>query len=97
MTATFPNAIFVDVPVIPENSDLHQGLGVPSLPYGHIYHPTGKLVEELKISKKHFTHFAKVLKTYVDGQCDVDFDGNDQVFDPNCDATDKRRSQEALR
>lgn len=67
LATTFPNVVFVDVPVTPENANLHQGLGVPSLPYSHIYHPTGRLVEELKISKKHFPYFARKLKTYVDG------------------------------
>jgi thiol-disulfide isomerase/thioredoxin len=76
LAATFPDAIFVDVPVTPENANLHQGLGVPSLPYGHIYHPTGKLVEEVKISKKYFPDFAKVLKTYIDNECPVVYDDN---------------------
>jgi len=70
----YPNVIFVDVPVTPENANLHQGLAVPSLPYGHIYHPTGKLVEELKISKKHFVNFATILKSYVDEECSIEFD-----------------------
>lgn len=81
LAATFPDAIFVDVSVTPENANLHQGLGVPSLPFGHIYHPTGKLVEELKISRKHFPRFAAVLKSYVDGQCDIEFDEDDVVVD----------------
>ena len=46
-------------------------LGVTSLPFGHIYHPTGGLVEETKMSKKHFANFARVLKSYVNGLCDV--------------------------
>lgn len=62
----------MDVPVTPENANLHQGLGVPSLPFGHIYHPTGGLVEELKIAKKNFPKFARVLKYYLDGKCDVE-------------------------
>ena len=44
-----PGALFVDVPVTPANANLHQGLGVPSLPYGHIYQPGLGLVEELII------------------------------------------------
>ncbi len=72
----------MDVPVTPENANLHQGLGVPSLPYGHIYHPTGKLVEELKISKKHFTKFATILKTYVDEECGIEYDENDVLVKP---------------
>lgn len=33
-------------------------------------------MEEIKISKKHFARFAQVLKTYIDGKCDVsDYEG----------------------
>jgi hypothetical protein len=28
-------------------------------------------VEETKISKKHFARFAQVLKTYIDGKCEI--------------------------
>ena len=80
LASTFPNVIFVDVPVTPDNANLHQGLGVPSLPYSHIYHPTGRLVEELKISRKHFPFFAKTLKTYVDRECNVDYDDSNGVL-----------------
>jgi len=83
LASIFPNVVFVDVPVTPENANLHQGLGVPSLPYSHIYHPTGRLVEELKISKKHFKTFSKVLKTYVDEQCDVEYDDCGTVLKPS--------------
>ncbi len=83
----------MDVPVSPENANLHQGLGVPSLPFGHIYHPTGKLVEELKMSRKHFANFVKVLKSYTDGQCDVDYDENGEVFNPNLGASERRQHE----
>lgn len=72
LAATYTNAIFIDVPVTPENANLHQGLGVTSLPFGHIYHPTGGLVEETKMSKKHFANFARVLKSYANGLCNVE-------------------------
>jgi thiol-disulfide isomerase/thioredoxin len=62
---------FVQVPVIPETVMIHQGLGVPSVPYGHIYHPDVGLVEEMKMSKKHFAEFSKVLHHYVNGECDM--------------------------
>jgi thiol-disulfide isomerase/thioredoxin len=80
LATKFPNTLFVDIPVTPENANLHQGLGVPSLPYGHIYHPTGKLVEELKISRKYFPHFARTLMTYIEGRCKVDYDGDGVPF-----------------
>ena len=62
-----------------DNAVLHQGLGVPSLPFGHIYHPTAGLVEEVKINKQVFTTFERVLETYVKGYCDVTYqeDGDD--------------------
>jgi len=66
-----PNIKFVEVPVTDTNVELHQGLNVPSLPFAHIYHPTGGLVEEMKISKKFFRSFEDVVQSYVDGCCDV--------------------------
>jgi len=62
---------FVEVPLTKENAVLHTGLGVPSLPYGHIYHPTAGLVEEMKINKKMFAQFEEILDTYVQGYCSV--------------------------
>lgn len=49
---TFTEVQFVEVPVTETNANLHQGLGIPSLPYSHIYHPDGGLVQELKMTKK---------------------------------------------
>jgi len=66
-----PNIAFVDVPVTEKNIDLHQGLGVTSLPFGHIYHPQGGLVEELKMSKKHFPQFVEVFQSYVNDGCNI--------------------------
>ena len=64
---------FVECPVTEENSFLHDGLGVPSLPYGHIYHPEAGLVEEVSINKKVFKDFERVLQYYVDGEGDVEY------------------------
>lgn len=72
LALTFPDITFVDVPATTSNANLHQGLGVPSLPYGHIYHPTGGLVEELKMSRKYFPNFMQTLQTYIDGQCVIE-------------------------
>lgn len=80
LASKLPDVVFVDVPVTPENVDLHQGLRVPSLPYGHIYHPTGKLVEELKMSKKNFPYFARTLKTYIDGECQLKRDEDGELI-----------------
>jgi len=83
LASMYPNVVFADVPVTPDNVNLHQGLEVPSLPYSHIYHPMGKkLVEELKISKRFFPAFARTLKTYVDGACSIEYEENDIIITP---------------
>merc|ERR1711937_295368 len=64
MATKYPNVVFVDVPITAENTNLHQALGVPTLPYGHIYHPEGGLVEELRIVRKFFPAFAHKLDCY---------------------------------
>lgn len=73
----YPDINFVEVPVTDKNSELHQGLGVPSVPFGHIYHPDAGLVEELKLSKKYFAKFAHALKTYFDGSCYISDNSED--------------------
>ena len=55
-----------------ENANLHQGLDVPSLPYGHIYHPQAGLVEELKISRKYFRNLVRLVRWYDQGECKLD-------------------------
>ncbi|KAI2509546.1 thioredoxin [Fragilaria crotonensis] len=62
---------FVQVPVTRNNAVLHRGLGVPSVPYGHIYHKDGGLVEERKLNKKEFAEFENVLQEYVRGSCEA--------------------------
>lgn len=42
----FPHVQFVHVPVSHSNVQLHQGLGVKTLPSAHIYHPQAGLVED---------------------------------------------------
>mmetsp|Transcript_2477 Transcript_2477/g.3651 ORF Transcript_2477/g.3651 Transcript_2477/m.3651 type:complete len:223 (+) Transcript_2477:131-799(+) len=66
-----PKILFIDVPVTESNANLHQGLGVPSLPFGHIYTPEGGLVEESRITRPHFATFAKKLKSYISGRCEL--------------------------
>lgn len=61
-----PNVVFVDVPVTESNAALHQGLGVPSLPYGHIYHPQGGLIEEMKLTRNDMPLFREKLKAHTD-------------------------------
>jgi len=66
-----PEVSFVEVPVTEENADLHQGLGIPTLPFGHIYHPDAGLVEEMKIGRASFGKFAKTMSWYADGFCEL--------------------------
>jgi thiol-disulfide isomerase/thioredoxin len=72
---------FVEVPLTPDNAVLHQGLGVPSLPYGHIYHPEAGLVEERSMNKKRFGEFTEILQSYVTGECAIDWEENDEAAD----------------
>jgi thiol-disulfide isomerase/thioredoxin len=62
---------FVEVPLTKETAYLQEGLGVPSVPFAHIYHPDGGLVEEMKVSKPHFSKFSEKLNSYVVGSCDI--------------------------
>lgn len=72
MASLYPQIIFLEVPVTNENANLHQGLDVPSLPYGHIYHPQAGLVEELKISRKYFRNLVRLVRWYDQGECKLD-------------------------
>lgn len=75
---------FVDVPVTKDNAALHQGLGIPSLPYSHIYVPEAGLVEELKMSRPRFPQFEEALQSYVAGSCEIqDFDYTDPLEKQN--------------
>lgn len=72
-----------------ENAYLHKGLGVESLPFAHIYYNdnhidnnrTGngeslsscRLVEELNIKKTKFSEFKRVIRSYVEKECDVHY------------------------
>lgn len=72
LASQYPTVKFVEVPLTQENAFMLQGLGVPSLPYGHIYHPEAGLVEERKMNKKVFGTLAYVLSTYVHGECSLE-------------------------
>jgi thiol-disulfide isomerase/thioredoxin len=69
MAHSMPDIKFVEVPVLEENANLHQGLGVPALPFAHIYSPTAGLVEELRMCKKEFKTFQSVVENYREGRC----------------------------
>jgi thiol-disulfide isomerase/thioredoxin len=65
----FPNVKFVQVSVSPENTSLHQGLGVTALPYAHIYHQSFGLVEELRMNQTRFGDYEQILQSYNTGSC----------------------------
>uniref|UniRef100_A0A7S4JLC6 Thioredoxin domain-containing protein n=1 Tax=Odontella aurita TaxID=265563 RepID=A0A7S4JLC6_9STRA len=66
------NVNFVEVSVTKGNAILHEALGIPSLPWVHIYHPEAGLTEERKVSNKYFEDVRKTLRCYVDGICDME-------------------------
>jgi len=73
---------FVQVPLTKDTAYLQEGLGVPSIPFAHIYHPNAGLVEELKISKPHLKVFSDSLNSYVVGSCELpDNEDTDTVED----------------
>lgn len=83
-----PHIKFVQVPLTKETAYLQEGLGVPSVPFAHIYHPEVGLVEEQKVSKPHFKEFENDLNSYVVGSCKLPNDDDD------ADPFDASRSQE---
>lgn len=76
-----PDVQFIQVPVIPENANLHQGLDVPSVPYLHLYTPEDpRLVEEKRMTRKRLSGFQKLLCDYEQGYCSLE-----QLQDENGD------------
>eukprot|EP00522_Entomoneis_paludosa_P016638 CAMPEP_0172454164 /NCGR_PEP_ID=MMETSP1065-20121228/11233_1 /TAXON_ID=265537 /ORGANISM="Amphiprora paludosa, Strain CCMP125" /LENGTH=223 /DNA_ID=CAMNT_0013206447 /DNA_START=146 /DNA_END=817 /DNA_ORIENTATION=- len=70
---------WVEVPVTRDNAPLHQALQIPSVPYGHLYHPHVGLVEEVRLTRPHLPRFQKILQSYLDGSCPL----SDQQIDPD--------------
>lgn len=71
--------LFVDAPLTKETAFLHEGLGVPTVPFGHVYHPAAGLVEERKLNKKVFRDFETAVDSYVRGSCDLPMDEEEDV------------------
>lgn len=68
-----PNVQFIQVPVLPENASLHQGLEVPSVPYLHLYAAKDpRLVEEKKMTRKRLSGFQRLLCDYEKGSCSLE-------------------------
>eukprot|EP00558_Chaetoceros_sp_UNC1202_P008577 CAMPEP_0197244566 /NCGR_PEP_ID=MMETSP1429-20130617/9646_1 /TAXON_ID=49237 /ORGANISM="Chaetoceros sp., Strain UNC1202" /LENGTH=133 /DNA_ID=CAMNT_0042704941 /DNA_START=644 /DNA_END=1045 /DNA_ORIENTATION=+ len=66
-----PNVRFIDVPITKENPDVQQHMNVFAVPFGHIYHPTAGLMEELRMSKSYWSDFEDIFYSYVNEKCDV--------------------------
>lgn len=64
-----PHITFVNFVVTKENRQSVRDLGVPSLPYGYIIHPSAGVVEELSLNKRHFNDFLNVVQSYDDAEC----------------------------
>ena len=63
---------FVQVAITDDNINLHQGLGVPSIPFVHLYYPNGGgLVEERKFTRKELKSFQRILHDHVSGSCSL--------------------------
>jgi len=77
MARKYPQISFVEVPITAKNADLHQGLNIPRVPFGHIYHPEAGLVEERRVLKKLFPEFETMAQWYIDGFCELPEDWKD--------------------
>ena len=58
-----PNIAFVNIPFTKNNADLHMALNVSAVPYGQIY-ISSKLVDEMSLTMKNWSHFEKSVKQY---------------------------------
>jgi thiol-disulfide isomerase/thioredoxin len=67
-----PNFKFIEIPVLDENANLHQGLEVPSVPYFHLYLPEMQLAEEEKLNRKRISMVHKMLQDYQQGECSLE-------------------------
>ncbi|OEU12023.1 hypothetical protein FRACYDRAFT_191867, partial [Fragilariopsis cylindrus CCMP1102] len=70
-----PNTKFIQVPITEKNTNLHQGLNVPSVPFMHLYDTSSfdsRLVEESKMMENKLPSFRKVLEDYDRGYCSLE-------------------------
>jgi thiol-disulfide isomerase/thioredoxin len=62
---------FVQVAMSDKTMNLFKGLSVPSIPFAHIYHPTGGLVEEQRLTRTELRRFQHVLADYQQESCSL--------------------------
>lgn len=55
---------------------------MPSVPFAHVYHPEGGLVEERKANKKVFGELREAVESYVRGCCYLDWEDEAVVVQP---------------
>mmetsp|Transcript_11709 Transcript_11709/g.21903 ORF Transcript_11709/g.21903 Transcript_11709/m.21903 type:complete len:273 (+) Transcript_11709:428-1246(+) len=67
-----PQVEFIDIAITKENQEeFTKEFNIKSVPFGHIVHPQGGLVEKLPMGKMYWEQFEDTLYTYVNGYCDV--------------------------
>ena len=77
-----PDINFVLLAVTKENRHDVKALGIPSLPYGYIHHPTRGVVEKLSTHKRHFADFTRIVDSYRERACELPdaIDAKSKVF-----------------
>lgn len=66
-----PEVTFIDVAIAKETEEIRNALDIVSVPFGHIYHPTAGLMEELNMGRRFWSDFEDVFHRYTKGLCDV--------------------------
>lgn len=66
-----PQVTFIDVAIAKETEEIRNALDIVSVPFGHIYHPTAGLMEELNMGRRFWSDFEDVFHRYTKGLCDV--------------------------
>lgn len=62
---------FVDCPMTAVNYDIRRAFDIKTIPLVHIYYE-GNITEQCKISRRFYSNFEKVVKSYIDGVCSVE-------------------------
>jgi hypothetical protein len=66
-----PEVTFVDIPITRDNEQVRDALNVVAVPFGHIYHPTAGLMEELNMGRRFWSEFQDIFHRYTKGSCEV--------------------------
>lgn len=66
-----PEVTFIDVAIAKETEEIRNALDIVSVPFGHIYHPTAGLMEEVNMGRRFWSDFEDVFHRYTKGLCDV--------------------------